>query len=206
MKQIIDWSSKRIWATLTEEELYNTQNAFNLIAKPGVSLEFLLGVINSKLMTYYHRKKFLDEFKMRFQKVLIKDARRFPIRLIKPTNKAAKSGHDRIVQLVGKMLTLQERLWSLKTPHEKIALERQIDAIDSQIDHEVYCLYGLTATDIAIVEGAPMIGGDIERLTEDDASAEPDWARRDTESHCFSDGNHRHMILREDSVDYKVGR
>src|SRR5688572_8928592 len=34
VKQIIDWTSKRIWASITDEELYNTQNAFNLLAKP----------------------------------------------------------------------------------------------------------------------------------------------------------------------------
>ncbi len=35
VKQIIDWTNKRIWATITDEELYNTQNAFNLLAKQG---------------------------------------------------------------------------------------------------------------------------------------------------------------------------
>jgi hypothetical protein len=30
VKQIVDWTTRRIWATITEEELYNTQNAFNL--------------------------------------------------------------------------------------------------------------------------------------------------------------------------------
>jgi type I restriction-modification system DNA methylase subunit len=52
VKQIIDWTSKRIWAALTSEELYNTQNAFNLIAKSGRSPEFLIAVINSRLMTF----------------------------------------------------------------------------------------------------------------------------------------------------------
>ena len=33
VKQIIDWTTKKIWATLTDEELYNTQNAFNMLSK-----------------------------------------------------------------------------------------------------------------------------------------------------------------------------
>jgi hypothetical protein len=82
VKQIIDWSSKRIWSALTEEELYNTQNAFNLIAKEGYATEYLLALINSKLMTYYHKKKFLEEYKDRFQKILIKDCKEFPIKKI----------------------------------------------------------------------------------------------------------------------------
>ncbi|MDO8465768.1 MAG: N-6 DNA methylase [Gallionella sp.] len=152
VKQIIDWTSKRIWATITDEELYNTQNAFNLLAKQGVSLEYLLAIINSKLMTFYHRKKFLDEFKMRFQKVLIKDARRFPIRVIAQGNKVDKATHDKLVALVEKMLALHQQLAAAKTPQDTTLLQRQIDATDRQIDQLVYALYGLTDEEIALVE------------------------------------------------------
>lgn len=152
VKQIIDWTSKRIWATITDEELYNTQNAFNLLAKQGVSLEYLLGVINSKLMTFYHRKKFLDEFKMRFQKILIKDARRFPIRVIALTNKTDQAAHDNIVKLVEKMLVLHQQLAAAKTPQDTTLLQRQIAATDRQIDQLVYALYGLTDEEIALIE------------------------------------------------------
>jgi type I restriction-modification system DNA methylase subunit len=79
VKQIIDWSDKRLWAALVEEELYNTQNAFNLIPKKEFVAEFLIGVINSSLMSFYLKKKFLEEFKDRFQKILIKDCKEFPI-------------------------------------------------------------------------------------------------------------------------------
>ncbi|MEO9144725.1 MAG: TaqI-like C-terminal specificity domain-containing protein, partial [Ginsengibacter sp.] len=86
VKQIIDWSKKRIWAALTEEELYNTQNAFNLIARDGYTTEYLLVLINSTLMTFYHKKKFLEEYKDRFQKILIKDCKEFPIKKISKEN------------------------------------------------------------------------------------------------------------------------
>jgi len=82
IKQIIDWTAKRIWAALTEDELYNTQNAFNLIANPDYSTEYLLTLINSKLLSFYLRKKFLEEYKDRFQKILIKDCKEFPIKKI----------------------------------------------------------------------------------------------------------------------------
>ncbi len=81
VKQIIDWSDKRIWSALTNEELYNTQNAFNLIPqKDKFEAEYLIAIINSKLMSFYHKKKFLEEYKDRFQKILIKDAKEFPIK------------------------------------------------------------------------------------------------------------------------------
>ncbi|MDO8141873.1 MAG: TaqI-like C-terminal specificity domain-containing protein [Candidatus Brocadiales bacterium] len=156
VKQIIDWTTKRIWATITEEELYNTQNAFNLLTRSSFSIEFLLGIINSRLMTFYHRKKFLDEFKMRFQKILIKDCRRLPIRNINFSNLNEKTRHDRMVELVKQMLELHKRLASAKTDHDKTVIHRQIDATDRQIDRLVYELYGLTEEEIKIVEeGSP---------------------------------------------------
>ena len=82
VKQIIDWSAKRIWAGMVEEELYNTQNAFNLIAKEDYLPEYLLAILNSSLMSFYHKKKFLEEYKDRFQKILIKDCKKFPIKRI----------------------------------------------------------------------------------------------------------------------------
>ncbi len=154
VKQIIDWTTKRIWAGITDEELYNTQNAFNLLAKEGWQLEYLLGILNSRLMTFYHQKKFLDEFKMRFQKILIKDCRRFPVRVINFADKSDKSRHDQMVKLVEQMLVLHQRLPAAKTPPEKTSLERQITATDTQIDRLVYDLYGLTAEEIKLMEGA----------------------------------------------------
>jgi hypothetical protein len=51
------------------------------------------------------------------------------------------------------MLSLNERLPKLKTDHEKTSLQRQIEAVDRQIDQLVYELYGLTEEEIRIVEG-----------------------------------------------------
>ncbi len=40
-----------------------------------------------------------------------------------------------------------------QNPKERTAIERQIQATDSQIDQLVYQLYGLTEEEIKIVEG-----------------------------------------------------
>ena len=42
--------------------------------------------------------------------------------------------HDRMVSLVQQMLDLHKQLPQAGTPHEKTALERQIEATDGQID------------------------------------------------------------------------
>jgi len=135
VKQIIDWSTKRIWAALTEEELYNTQNAFTIIPNDGFLHEYILAILNSKLMTYYHRKKFLDKYKSRFQKILIKDCKLFPIKVI---NKQEQAQFSLII--------------------DKILFEKKRDSqadtnlLENQIDKLVYKLYGLTDEEIRIVE------------------------------------------------------
>lgn len=151
VKQIIDWTTKRIWASITDEEFYNTQNAFNILPRPGWSHEYILGILNSRLMTFYHRKKFLDEFKMRFQKILIKDCKRFPIHIINSSN---KSQGNQIVKLVKRMLDLNKQLLEIKIPQAKIIIQRQIKAIDQQIDKLVYKLYDLTEEEAKIIESS----------------------------------------------------
>ena len=51
------------------------------------------------------------------------------------------------------MLDLHKKLRTVRTPHEKETLQRQIDATDQQIDRLVYELYELTEEEIKIVEG-----------------------------------------------------
>jgi hypothetical protein len=82
VKQIIDWTSRRIHAGYTSDELYNSQIAFNLIPLGPESTLYILSLLNSRLMNYYHRRRFLDAVKVRFQKILIQDAKIFPIHRI----------------------------------------------------------------------------------------------------------------------------
>ncbi len=97
VKQIIDTTAKRIWASISDEELYNSQNAFNIIPAKGWAPEFILSILNSKLMTFYHRKKFLDETKSVYQKILIKNCKKFPIPQI--TLKEQKTFVDKVNQM-----------------------------------------------------------------------------------------------------------
>jgi len=61
--------------------------------------------------------------------------------------------HERMVALVGRMLSLHRQLAVARTPPAKTMLQRQIVATDRQIDRLVYELYGLTEEEIRIVEG-----------------------------------------------------
>ncbi len=156
VRQIISGDPLRIYAGYTEEELYNAQIAFSLILKDdySISLKYILAILNSVLLTFYHRYRYLDLSKQTFQKILIQDAKYFPIYLPDLDNKQDKARHDRMVKLVEHMLALNQELAAARTEHDKTALQRQIDATDGQIDKLVYELYGLTEEEIGIVEGS----------------------------------------------------
>ena len=51
------------------------------------------------------------------------------------------------------MLDLHKKLAAEGAPHVVTVLQRQVEATDRQIDTVVYELYGLTAEEIAVVEG-----------------------------------------------------
>jgi hypothetical protein len=77
-----------------------------------------------------------------------------PIRTINFSDPADKARHDRMVELVERMLELNKRKHSGKlAPSELDRLEREIAATDAEIDELVYELYGITAEERKIIEG-----------------------------------------------------
>ena len=110
---------------------------------------FLLGVLNSQLTTF-----FLKKTSSVFRGGYIALNRQYIEQIPLPEIEASFPTHDRIVSLVEKMLALHPQRAAAKTPHEQTALDRQISATDTQIDREVYALYGLSAEEIQLVEAS----------------------------------------------------
>jgi hypothetical protein len=113
--------------------------------------KYLLGLLNSSLMDFYYRNLtavYRGGYLRFFAQYLVQ----LPIRPIDSTNPADAVRHDRMVQLVEEMLSLQKQSAVARTGHEKTMLQRQIDAVDRRIDLLVYELYALTEDEITIVE------------------------------------------------------
>jgi len=119
----------------------------------GPDLNYLLAVINSRLMSWYFLRRSNVAQRDDFPKIVLKETRSLPIRTINFSDRADKTRNDQMVKLVDHMLELHKELSAARTPQEKTALERQIAATDAQIDQLVYDLYGLTEDEIKIVEG-----------------------------------------------------
>ncbi|MCG3129568.1 MAG: hypothetical protein FLDDKLPJ_00302 [Phycisphaerae bacterium] len=127
---------------ITNKNLYTV-----LPVDGGPSLSVLLGVINSRLISFVYVKQVTQAVKDDFAQVTIKDFGSLPF-------PAKASGCDELGALVSNMLSLHKRQAAEKNPNRREQLQREIDASDRQIDQLVYQLYGLTKEEIKIVEEA----------------------------------------------------
>ncbi len=125
------------------------------VLAPSLSPEFILGVLNSKIMFWY-LLQISNVFRGGWITCTKQYVGQLPIRRIdfaKPTERAA---HNGIVKLVQQILSLQGERQSVR-PEEDLdrarSLDRQIAQVDAEIDRRVYELYGLTEEEIKIVEG-----------------------------------------------------
>jgi hypothetical protein len=125
-----------------------------LLLDPDYSILYLLGLLNSRLLSWYFLAVHSVARRDDFPKIVLRQTRELPFRKIVFGRREDRARHDKIAELVRAMLGLHEKLPTARTPHGKTLIERQIAATDQQIDRLVYDLYGLTDEEIKIVEEA----------------------------------------------------
>ncbi|SDM99547.1 TaqI-like C-terminal specificity domain-containing protein [Daejeonella rubra] len=82
VRQIISGNPPRIYASYANQQYFFTHHGFGLIPKSTLAVKYLLVIMNSKLINYYHTYKFLDIEKRLFQKFLIESCKKLPIKVI----------------------------------------------------------------------------------------------------------------------------
>ena len=154
IRQIISGNPARIFAAYTDKELYNTQSVFNLVLKPNVEVDikFILAIINSKLMNFYHSNKYLDQSKNLFQKILIQNCKQFPIPVLDSTKKQQKAIHDKVVKYVDSIETIQQSINTNKNPNQTEQLQSRLQAEENRLDYLIYEMYGLTQLEIKTIK------------------------------------------------------
>lgn len=121
------------------------------------SLLYLSGLLNSRLLdSCLHRIS--TPFRGGYWSYGKRFIEHLPTRVIDFSDPADRTRHDKMVKLVESMLKLHEQLAAAKTAHNKILIQRQMDATDRQIDALVYELYGLTDDEIRFVEAGKAPG------------------------------------------------
>jgi len=151
-KILIRRVANSIIATLDQESYWTLNTLYTFVPKEGFDCRYLIGVLNSKLISYYFRVVFLSDDKL-FPYVRISQLENLPIRSIDFSNPTERAQHDKLVSLVEKMLELQKKYHEARMERDKELYERRIRIIDAQIDGLVYDLYGLTEEEVKVVEG-----------------------------------------------------
>ena len=116
------------------------------------SYELICALLNSKLINFYYVKNFTNAstLTVNISKTFLE---KIPLPLIDLNNKEDKEVHDKIVTLVDNIIALNKNLSVEKNPNSITMLNRQINAVDKQIDALVYKLYNLNDEEIKIIEG-----------------------------------------------------
>lgn len=131
-----------------EKEYLNDINSM-VVFKPvkDYNLKYILGVINSRLISYWFANAF-DKFQRKiFPQFKVNELAKFPI------YQADKEQQKRIIILVDKMLDLNKELQKTEENSNKWnSIKEEIEKTDKKIDEEVYKLYNLTKEEIKIVE------------------------------------------------------
>ncbi|MGC2238636.1 MAG: TaqI-like C-terminal specificity domain-containing protein [Pyrinomonadaceae bacterium] len=128
-------AEKTLVCAYIEKEIYSSSSTHLVIQKSeNVSLKFIIALLNSNLIGWYHHNTSPKAKKGLFPKVLVNDINNFPIKQITPEEQQP------FIKLVDEIL-------------EKKKLGQETADLENKIDCLVYHLYDLTDEEIAIVEG-----------------------------------------------------
>lgn len=128
--------------SITTRSIYNTQ-----IEDKNISAEFILGVINSSMFRFYF-KQFISPETNIFPKIRIAQIKDLPM-----PRQADKMMKQEIEKLVNLLLQLNQEKAETKLTAQISQLQAKIGFCETRINEIVYQLYGLTKSEIKIVEG-----------------------------------------------------
>ena len=126
----------------TEQYYYSNTLHGTMIKSKNYDPLYVLGLLNSKLITWYYRSTTAEEGKV-FAQIKIALLRFLPIK------KAKQNQQKPFIALVNKILAITKHADYQKNP----AKQTQVKEYENQIDQLVYQLYDLTEEEIKIVEG-----------------------------------------------------
>lgn len=127
-------TNPKIFAAITEEELYNDPSIIIVKDNTSYSIKVLLAILNSSLLTFYHFNFSPKSTKGAFPKILVKDVKEFPIPQIK--NKNVQQKIEEIVDHLN------------NKENEDICYEK----MKQELDIYIFKLYDLNFEEAQIIE------------------------------------------------------
>ena len=121
----------------------------------GYAPEYVLGVLNSKLM-FWVLQKISNIFRGGWITCTKQYVGRLPIHHV--SEPGDRTRHDSLVRAVKQMLALHEALRKAKTGRQQTILQRRLTPTENRIDQLVFELYGLTENEISLVKSSQTDG------------------------------------------------
>lgn len=137
-KMVTKFCSNTITFALDEEGYYNTNSVYNCILNDINQLYYLLGILNTKLITFWFNVGYMNIDNL-FPHIQKNQLESIPIPNIKETTK------EQIKRLVSSILIKRKKGFIGKTEEEH------------KLDYIVYKHYGLTYDEILIIDPATPI-------------------------------------------------
>jgi len=122
-----------IFCALTSEELYYDPAVITILKSDKYDIKVLLGILNSKLMTFLHFNSSPKATKGAFPKILVDDIKNFPIPVIEHKSKG------KFISIVNEILD-----------NKKENLDTSV--LENEIDVMVYKLYELTYDEVLVID------------------------------------------------------
>jgi hypothetical protein len=123
------------------------------VAFADQSLEYLLALLNSRLMRWYF-PQISAPFRGNWRSANRQFLSLLPIRVVDFKYEKDAGIHHQILGLVNSIQVLHGQLAAAKSYVRRSILKRQIEATDRKIDVFVYQLYGLTDNEISLIENS----------------------------------------------------
>lgn len=109
----------KLFACYTEEEFYNTPSLINVINEKDIlELKYILTIVNSRLLGWYHNKTSPKANKGLFPKILVNDVRNLPLVNI-PLEK-----QQPFIEKADKILSLNKELQDLSQKFQRMLLRK----------------------------------------------------------------------------------
>lgn len=143
----------QLQAVFTEEDFITNKSVQSiLVTDDHYHPYYLLGLLNSKLISWFFLAIHSVGRRDDFPKIVLKQTRELPFRSVNFEDASDVARYDQIVNLVGQLLKMNEQLQTAKTSQDKTVIQRQIDATDNLIDKIVFEFFGLSGEEISSIE------------------------------------------------------
>ena len=151
MRRLVN-RQQRLMTASAEEPFITNKNLYSLLVRTDAGLKdaglgFMLGVLNSRLISRLYLSQVQQATKDDFPQVTIADV------LGLPCPRPTSSLLTKISELARKLSALMPKLRQARSESERQTLQNAVTAADQQIDALVYDLYGLSEKEIKLVEG-----------------------------------------------------